>query len=88
MKVAVLVYEGDLSVGGWAALVQSYLHHLQLHVNTHGNKGGVQGRGASDGAMTKKKSKGKRVSGSKHDPTDSLPNVFRQCGRKREKVWG
>lgn len=41
VKVSVLVYEGNLSFGGWPALVQSYLHHLQLHMNsnTHKNKG-------------------------------------------------
>lgn len=32
VKVAVLVYKGNLSLRGWAALIQSYLHHLQLHM--------------------------------------------------------
>lgn len=38
VKVTVLVYEGDLSFGGWATLVQSYLHHLQLHIHNDTDK--------------------------------------------------
>ncbi len=41
VKVTVLVYQSNLPFSGWAKLVQSYLHHLQLHMNndTHKHKG-------------------------------------------------
>lgn len=38
VKVAILVYQGDFPVGGWATLIKSYLQHLQLHVNAHKRK--------------------------------------------------
>lgn len=49
VKVPVLVYKGNLSLGGRSTLIQSDLQQLQLHVNNHGQKS----RGVSDGGMTK-----------------------------------
>lgn len=46
VKVTVLVYQSNLPFSGWATLVQSYLHHLQLHMNndTHKHKGKTEQR--------------------------------------------
>lgn len=49
VEVPVLVYEGDLSLGGRPTLIQSDLQHLQLHVDYDRQKS----RGANDGGMTK-----------------------------------
>lgn len=61
VKVTVLVYEGNLPFSGWATLVQSYLHHLQLHRNndTHTHtRTKVRGNGGvNDGGTTKEQEK-------------------------------
>lgn len=49
VEVPVLVYEGNLSLGGRPTLIQSDLQHLQLHVNNDRQ----ESRGANDGGMTK-----------------------------------
>lgn len=49
VEVPVLVYEGDLSLGGRPTLIQSDLQNLQLHVDNDRQKS----RGANDGGMTK-----------------------------------
>lgn len=59
VKVTVLVYQSNLSFTGWATLVQSYLHHLQLHMNNdiHTSTKVRGNRGVSDGGTTKDQGK-------------------------------
>lgn len=69
VKVPVLVYKGNLSLCGRAALIQSDLQHLQLHVNNNIQKS----RGVNDRGMTKKR-----------DLTVFLTSGFRQCPEERD----
>lgn len=70
VEVPVLVYEGDLSLCGRPALVQSDLQHLQLHVDNDTQRSG----GVKDGGMTKK------------PLTSRSDCVFRQCPEERRCV--